>query len=1182
MSQGSACELEPLLIPSSIQSHGVLMVARCSDLKVMYVSRNVAAIFQIDAVQILAKTLNDLLGARAMEEIQSISSAELASPTSIPAYDAPVCGSNRFHVLVHRLKELIFVEFEPQVQDSRWGFLSQRLNHTIEKLRSQKTHSAIWAVAVTQLRSITGYDRVMVYRFDQDGSGEIIAEAKEAALGTYVGLHYPATNIPPQARKLYLAQRVRVIVDVADQPSPLVVHADCASGEPLDLTYCALGSVSRSHMEHLQQMDVGATLVLSLIQNDQLWGLIVCHHRTRFYLPPEIRLACELLGQVMSMSITLVSESEVYLSRLRKRELLETLERQLASASEVFANSPDQYSALLSLLDADGACILLGDELQLMGETPPAGEIESLVEALRPHILDGLFFTSELARMLPDSTSGACGISGVLLIEVAPGSPDLILWFRQKLVRTVQWGKDPESGRWAQGDPHQDPRRSAEAWTESQTGRSRPWLSSDIQLAHAAQSIVLRSLLRRSRARLAALQSTRSEEQLQGAEQRAIQIGRELALLLESAGDGIYGLDQNGFTTFFNPAAESMTGWSTAELKGKLQHSILHHSHANGEPYDPADCPILKSITEGVIHRSEGDVFWRRDGTSFPVSFTCNPILEEGQRKGAVVVFQNISERKAREHAERAREASSDFLRTMSHEIRTPMNGILGMVQLLMTTDLSPEQKGYAEVAQSSGKALLGLISDVLDLSKIEAGKITFESAELDLARLISDLAEMWRIQANVKGIAFAVQVSRQTPPSVCGDSARLRQILNNLLSNAVKFTEAGEITLTVEPAEGDEIHESLRFAVRDTGIGISPASARNLFKAFVQADDSTTRRFGGTGLGLAISKQLVDLMGGSMGVESTEQCGSTFWFILHLARSKAAPATVQAHRHALVANIPPLAPHGLQSAALIPVESAQQAATPDRARVLVADDNHVNRLVAASQLQKLGYHTDTAVNGLEAVKAVQSGAYDLILMDCEMPVMDGFEAVQRIRQLGHSEVPIIAVTAHVMAEDRQRCLSFGMNDFLSKPLEMEKLAEITARWLPLTQLRKDSSAIAAEPLAKGPAPDLAVFDPAALLQRLLGDRTLARLVLDTFLKSFVSQLEAICESVHQRGPGAAIDAHSLRGSAATVSAVHLASIAASIEEAAEESHWQRCDELVPLLGQAFESFAARVREMGW
>ena len=395
----------------------------------------------------------------------------------------------------------------------------------------------------------------------------------------------------------------------------------------------------------------------------------------------------------------------------------------------------------------------------------------------------------------------------------------------------------------------------------------------------------------------------------------------------------------------------------------------------------------------------------------------------------------------ARDDANLASQAKSDFLSTMSHELRTPLNGVLGMNELLLTTQLDDQQQQYVAASNTSGRVLMELINDILDLSKIEAGKLELDPRECDLQEFIHDVEQVMSHAVAAKGLTLHCRISPEASLVGLCDDNRLRQVLVNLIGNAIKFTSSGSITITLDRvAEGDGTAR-LRFAISDTGVGIPSERLERLFKAFSQVDSSTTRQYGGTGLGLSISRQLIELMGGEIGVDSQVGVGTTFWFELDLVTSDR--------------------PAAVLSALCEPESDKEHHVTPARQQkerltghILLAEDNRINQLYIVELLKHFGCTSDVVVNGEEALVAVQQHPYDLVLMDCQMPEMDGFTATREIRKREQSgeltdRIPIIALTANALKGDRERCLETGMDDYLTKPMELDTLRDALSHWVP-------------------------------------------------------------------------------------------------------------------------------------
>ncbi len=538
--------------------------------------------------------------------------------------------------------------------------------------------------------------------------------------------------------------------------------------------------------------------------------------------------------------------------------------------------------------------------------------------------------------------------------------------------------------------------------------------------------------------------------------------------IVEDSKDIIWVTDPDRRFIYASPSCFDTLGYTTGEIlkmdpfdlvrgmrtpQNLERLSQIRNAVLAGLPYPDSGKP-----REMELIRRDGSTFWAEARSTGLYS-------DDGAFMGVLSVVRDITARKVAEQAlasamsrleeesrlsqelarkaESANVAKSEFLANMSHEIRTPLNGIIGMASLLLEKGLSDDRRDCAETLLNSAESLLGLLNDILDFSKIEAGRLELENVRFDLRDLVDRVAAHFAATAAEKGILFMSEVDPRMPRFVLGDPGRLRQVLTNLLSNAVKFTDEGEVALKVRSERTGARDADMAFSVRDTGTGVPPDRAAHIFDKFVQADRSTTRRYGGTGLGLAITSQLAEMMGGGLSVESpvTDRAqgaarggpGSLFRFSVRLPVADSCEARPGERVGALALD-------GTCMSALA------------KKRVLLVEDNLINRKVAVAILRKMGVHPDVASDGVEALEILSKDPYDLVLMDVEMPNMDGLEAVRRLRAMpedfSNRLVPVVAMTARAMKGDQDACMEAGMNDYVAKPVTAERLWEALLRWL--------------------------------------------------------------------------------------------------------------------------------------
>ena len=778
------CDREPIHTPGSIQPHGVLLVLHEPTLTIAMASASVRAIFGIDAAAAIGLPLDSVIGPSAAEVVGALLLAGVDHRTDVITSDGGGAGTRRYDVSVHRSDGFALLEIEPELQDE--GHSPHRINAamraTVDRLEQAESLVELAEGVAAQMRVITGFDRVWVYRFHPDWHGEIIGESKREGIESWLGMHYPASDIPVQARALFLRNWLRVIPDVRYEASPLEPTLNPLTGEPLDLGGAILRSVSPIHVEYLTNLGVTASLVISLIHRGKLWGLISGHH----YSGPKrvtygTRVLCELLAQSLSLQIGVSY-------RLADRDYSLVVRERLSHLTDLLGKGVElEFTlrgvvTLADLVSADGAAVVRGNEVASAGRTPTDTQILELVAWL-PTRPSGVTVTSALSQEFPPSGGYEDVASGLLAFPLNVSHTDWVLWFRGERHQTVRWAGDPRKPVTldATGTARLSPRGSFELWEQEVRGTSIPWQPAERDAVHELRRTVLDQTIR----------------------QAEFVAARNAELLLMNA---------------------------------------------------------------------------QLEETAVELELQAEELLEQRVLREQLLA----SERQARGDAESANRAKADFLAVMSHELRTPLNAIGGYAQLIalgMRGDTTVAQRTDLERIQVNQRHLLGLITSILNFTKIGAGAIPLMMAGVPVAALLAGLHALVGPQMQAKSVQFRILRSTGAP-IVRADEEKLRQILVNLITNALKFTDTGG---SVELSHRT-IGTRAEIAVRDTGLGIPAANIDLIFEPFVQVGRTLSSASDGIGLGLAISRELARAMNGDLTVSSAIGKGSTFVVSLPLA----------------------------------------------------------------------------------------------------------------------------------------------------------------------------------------------------------------------------------------------------------------------------------------------------------
>ena len=925
------CDREEIHLLGHIQPHGVLISIDETEQTIVQISENTIDFFNIPASLLIEKSLSELFPQAQIDILKSFCDhpdLEIFNPLQITVQIQGKTYS--FQGIIHRSHGLLILDLEPlsQNSDSNLGFY-YLAKSAVAAIRKAEDFAEMSDLLTKQVRKITQLDRVMIYRFDLDNSGIVIAEDKDQQVESFLGLRFPAADIPELARKLYYKNWLRQIVDVNAQPVPIVPFNNPIAQEPIDLSFSTLRSVSPIHIKYLQKMGVSASFSISLISDGKLWGMIVGHHFSPRYIGYEARKTCEFLGQIMSIEIVNKYEQQLKKAQEKIKIVQSKLKQNILDSNQSISHIFSQdLGDLLNLVNAQCAVVCLGNRISEIGVCPSQKFISALILWLENKSED-VFHTNCLSQLYPEAIAIKDIASGILAISISLNHTSYhIIWFRSEVLQTINWAGDPS--KLALDDKDElSPQRSFELWKEVVNAKSLPWDDVEIEAA--------------------------------------------------------------------------------TELRGTLMLAALEFSQQS--------------------------------------------LKQEAER------------------AQVASKAKSSFLARMSHELRTPLNAILGCTQLMEREDLTKGLLEYVNIIGHSSEHLLDLIDDVLEVSKIEAGKITLEETTFDLLDLLKGVQEMVQLKAKDKGLQMIFALHPHLPQMIKSDERKIRQILLNLLGNAIKFTNKGYVMLKVSLVEADPATSkaTIHFAIEDTGAGIAPEEIDNLFEAFVQTASGRESQTG-TGLGLVISQQFAHFLGGQIIVSSVLNQGSIFQFDIiveqlsklsdrqsQVVQELEAPQESDAgkdNKQEIIAIAPAeISTEATQDASTnILKSSSDDSSFLHSLRILLVEDNLFNQMIALRFLAKLGYQADCAMNGLEVLKVLEYKIYDVILMDIQMPEMDGLEATRRIRLIERDthadhKLKIVAMTANVMAEDRENCTLAGMDDFIGKPVRLESLASVLSKF---------------------------------------------------------------------------------------------------------------------------------------
>jgi light-regulated signal transduction histidine kinase (bacteriophytochrome) len=872
----AGCDREPIHIPGAVQPHGALLVLREPDLSVLQASENTGALFGVPVGEVLGKPVDAVVGAEGAAALRdALAGDDLAAVNPLRM----VTGGRAWDGIVHRTEAGAVLELEPaEAADPRSvGGLYGRVRQALAAVQGAATLAALCDAMAVEVRRLTGLGRVTVYRFDADWHGEVVAEARDPAMDSFLGLHFPASDIPAQARELYRRNWLRLIADVGYVPARIVPALSPVTGAPLDLSGAALRSVSPVHLEYLRNMGVGASMSVSLLQRGELWGLVACHHPEPRYVPYEVRTACELLGQAFSVQLGSVAEIEDRAYELRVASVgARLLDRTAADADWVRALTQGS-PGLPELADAGGAAVWSGGAAVRVGATPDDAQIAALVEWLAVRDAD-VFHTDHLAAELPAAAEYASVAAGVLAVPVSRATGDFLLWFRPEAVRTVEWAGNPEkpvrpaSPQGESGDAH-PPTRSADTGSSGDATTSTVPAQSGSAPADAGDTNgrsgdALPSISRTDDARL----SLETSSDPRGTAAESADAGQA------SGASG----DAHLLTGAVHPGSESA---DAARSHGGLDDAGRGGASGDAKAAADAHLPIDPAVADAagrtmVLHPRQSFAAWRETVRGRSLPWKPAEVRAAAELRGRIVdVVLRNADQLATVNAElqRSNEELDAFTYIASHDLKEPLRGIHSFSRMLMEDRgeaLAPEGREQVETLLRLSARMHAMLDSLLLYSR--AGKLELRRTDVDLHELVAEVLDTLASRLAEKGTD--VRVPRRLPTVRC-DPVRAGSVFQNLISNAIKYNDAGSPWVEVGYAEQGPGRPDVLY-VRDNGIGIDPKHWDAVFRIFKRLH-GRDKFGGGAGAGLTIARRLVERHGGRIWLESAPGEGTTFFFTL-------------------------------------------------------------------------------------------------------------------------------------------------------------------------------------------------------------------------------------------------------------------------------------------------------------